>query len=241
MTLAAAAVVETISTLITIGTEDASTTAGLLGTAASLALEFILRLFLSGILSIVVSEATLGSRIGPADAVRRVAPRLGGLFVLTVAVTLAVLLGLVALLVGAVVVGVYLSLATPAYVLEGGGVGHALRRSVAIVRGSWWRTFGILLLAALVSLMLSAVFAIATAIVLAAAPGVFGDVLDGDLTTAGHIVEGFGNLAATTVSTPIIAGAVVLLYVDLRIRREGLDVTLAEAARQRAGQAGPRG
>ncbi|MCM3887641.1 hypothetical protein, partial [Frankia sp. R82] len=241
VTLASAAVVETVATLIAIGTQDSSGVAQALGTVASLALELVLSLFLSGVLSVVVSEATLGSRIGPTDAVRRIAPRLPGLFALTVAVFVAVALGLVALLVGAIVVWVYLSLATPVYVLEGAGVRHALRRSVAIVRGSWWRTFGILLLAMLVALMLNAVFAIATGIVLASAPGVFGEFLDGDLTTVGHIVQGIGNLVATTVSAPIMAGAVVLLYVDLRIRREGLDVTLAEAARQRAAGAGPRG
>jgi len=111
---------------------------------------------------------------------------------------------------------------------------------VAIVRGSWWRTFGILLLATVVALLLSAVFALITGVVLASAPGVFGDFLDGDLTTTGHIVEGLGNLLATTVSAPIMSGAVVLLYVDLRIRREGLDVTLAEAARARAAAGTPR-
>ncbi|MCK9878807.1 hypothetical protein MXD59_24100 [Frankia sp. Ag45/Mut15] len=241
VTVASAAVVETISTLIAIGAQDASRTTQVLATIASFALELVLSLFLSGVLSVVVSEATLGSRIGPTEAVRRIAPRLPGLAALTLAVLAAVVLGMIALLIGAIVVAVYLSLATPAYILEGGGVRHALRRSVAIVRGSWWRAFGILLLAMLVSLMLSAVFALVTGIVLVSAPGVFGEFYDGDLTIAGHIVEGIGNLVATTVSTPIFAGAAVLLYVDLRIRREGLDVTLAEAARQRAAGAGPRG
>jgi hypothetical protein len=241
VTLASAAVAETASTMIAIGTENASTATAALGTVATLALDLVLGLFLSGVLSVVVSEATLGGRIGPTEAVRRVAPRLAGLFGLTAVVVLAVALGLLALLVGAVVVWVYLSLATPAYVLEGGGVRQALRRSVVIVRGSWWRTFGILLLAMVVALMLSAVFAVLTGIVLASAPGLFGDFLAGNLTTSGHIVQGVGNLLATTVSAPIMSGAIVLLYVDLRIRREGLDVTLAEAARARGAGAGMPG
>ncbi|EIV93934.1 hypothetical protein [Frankia sp. QA3] len=241
VTLASAAVVETISTVVAISTENASTGVRALGTLVPLALDLILGLFLSGVLSVVVSEATLGSRIGPIEAVRRVAPRLGGLFALTVIVTAAVALGLVALLVGAVVVGVYLGLATPAYILEGGGVRHALRRSVAIVRGSWWRTLGILVLAMLVALMLSAVLAVVTAVILGSSSEVFGDFLDGDLTVTGHIVQGIGNLLATTISTPIVSGTVVLLYIDLRIRREGLDVTLAEAARARAAGVGTPG
>ena len=34
------------------------------------------------------------------------------------------------------------------------------------------------------------------------------------------------SVLATTVSTPIRAGVDALLYVDLRIRREGLDIAL---------------
>ncbi len=241
ITLASAAVVETASTVITISTDNASTAAGVVGTVATFLLDLVLGLFLAGVLSVVVSEATLGSRIGPTDAVRRLAPRLAGLVGLTAVVALAIALGTLALLIGAVVIGVYLSLATPVYVLEGGSLRQALRRSMTIVRGSWWRTFGILLLASLVALLLSAVFAIATGLVVAAAPGVFGDFLNGDLTTSGHIVEGLGNLLATTVSAPIMSGAVVLIYVDLRIRREGLDVTLSEAARARSAGAGTPG
>ncbi len=240
VTVASATVVETISTVVAITTENASTAVSALGIIASFALDLILGLFLSGVLSVVVSEATLGSRIGPTEAVRRVAPRLGGLFALTVIVTVAVALGLVALLVGAVVVGVYLGLATPAYVLEGGGVRQALRRSVAIVRGSWWRSLGILLLSTLVAFMLSAILTAVTVVILESSD-VFGDFLNGDLTVAGHIVQGIGELLATTISTPIVSGTVVLLYIDLRIRREGLDVTLAEAARARAAGMGTPG
>ncbi|CAJ59962.1 MULTISPECIES: hypothetical protein [Frankia] len=240
VTVASAAVVETISTVVAITTENASTAVSALGILATFALDLVLGLFLSGVLSVVVSEATLGSRIGPTEAVKRVAPRLGGLFALTVVVTAAVALGLVALLVGAVVVGIYLGLATPAYILEGGGVRHALRRSVTIVRGSWWRCLGILVLSTLVAFMLSAVLTIITAVILGSSD-VFGDFLGGDLTITGHIVQGIGQLLATTISTPIVSGTVVLLYIDLRIRREGLDVTLAQAARARGAGVGMPG
>ncbi|ETA04170.1 hypothetical protein ThrDRAFT_00356 [Frankia casuarinae] len=241
VTVAAAAVVETVSTTVAISGEDASPGARAAITVAMLGLDLILGLFLSGVLSVVVSEAILGSRITTIDAVRRVAPRLPGLLGLTVIVALSVVLGLIALLVGAIVVGVYLALATPAYVLEGGTVRDALRRSIAIVRGSWWRTFGILLLAMLVAGFLGAIFAIAASIVMASSESVFGDPIRGDLTVTGYIVQAIGSLLATAISTPIVSGAVVLLYVDLRIRREGLDVTLAEAARARTAGLRPSG
>nr|MDT0664669.1 hypothetical protein [Micromonospora sp. DSM 115978] len=144
ITLATTAVVETISTIVTIVAEESSTGVALLLTAVSLLLNVLLGVFLSGVLSVVVSEATLGTKVSVGDAARRIAPRLPGLLGLSVVVVLLTVLGLVAFLVGAVYVGVVLTLATPAYVLEGGTVRAALRRSRVLVEGAWWRTFGIL-------------------------------------------------------------------------------------------------
>jgi hypothetical protein len=44
------------------------------------------------------------------------------------------------------------------------------------------------------------------------------------------IVGAIGSILAATVTRPISAGVNVLLYVDLRMRREGLDLTLRDAA-----------
>jgi hypothetical protein len=236
ITLAAGAVVETVGTVATILAQDASSAAATVVTLATFGLNAMLGIFLSGVLSVVVSEATLGSRIGVTDATRRVAPRLPGLLGLTIVVVLLIALGLLALIVGSVVVAVFLSLATPVYILEGGTVGQALRRSRALVRGAWWRTFGLLLLASVVAGILMMVFIIPTDVILTTSEGAFGDPVAGDLTVAGHVVEAIGRLLATTIATPVASGAVVLLYVDRRIRKEGLDVTLAEAARQRAAE-----
>ncbi|OHV27613.1 hypothetical protein BBK14_19955 [Parafrankia soli] len=234
LTLGATAVVETISTVAAIAAEEMSNTAATVLTLLLFGLNAALGIFLSGVLAVVVSEATLGGRITAGDAVRRVTPRLGGLLMLTLAVTLLSALGLVALIVGAVVVAVYLSLATPAYVLEAQSTGDALRRSWRLVKGSWWRTLGVLLLSAAVGGVLMLIFAIPTSVILMSSEQTFGSLVEGDLTMAGHIVNAIGSLLATTVATPVISGAVVLLYIDRRIRREGLDVTLTEAARQRA-------
>ncbi|MEX5633614.1 MULTISPECIES: glycerophosphoryl diester phosphodiesterase membrane domain-containing protein [Parafrankia] len=234
LTVGVSAVVETISTVTAIVGEDSSN-----ATVAALdllvfGLNAMLGIFLSGVLAVVVSEAALGSRISAGAAVRRVTPRLGGLLVLTLVVTLLSVLGLLALIVGAVAVAIYLCLASPAYVLEGQTIRAALRRSRVLVRGSWWRTFGVVLLSSLVGGVLVFVFTMVTLIVLATSEATFGDAFEGDLTVAGYIVTGIGNLIATTVATPVLSGAIVLLYIDQRIRREGLDVTLAETARQRA-------
>jgi hypothetical protein len=228
------AVVETIRVVVAMGTDDTST-----GMAAFLqlvvnVLYLLLSVILSGVLSIAVSEAVLGQRISAGDAARRIVPRLPGLVGLSIAVTALILIGLLALLVGAIYVFVVLALATPAYVLEGGTVGDALRRSRYLVRGAWWRTFGILLLSAAVTFLLELIILIPKLVVIGSSRETFGDPTTGSYTTAGHIVDALGNLIATSIGVPVLVGAIVLIYVDRRIRREGFDVTLAEAARQRA-------
>ncbi len=234
ITLAGAAVVETISVVLAIAADEASATTAILLELVSIFLSGLFAIFLSGVLSIVVSEATLGQKISAGEAVRRIAPRLPGLLGLSSLVLLLTILGLAALLVGAIYVTVVLALATPAYVLEGGTYRHAMRRSIDLVRGAWWRTFGILLLSSLVAGLLMIIFSIPALIGFGISPKTFGDVAAGDLTTAGHVLNALGGLLATTFSAPVLTGAIVLTYVDRRIRREGLDVTLAEAARQRA-------
>lgn len=156
-------------------------------------------------------------------------------------VTLLTALGLLALVIGAIYVGVLLSLATPAYVLEGGGIRAAMRRSRELVRGSWWRVLWVLLLAAVVTSIVSGVilFVPLTLVGASAGPG-FVDT-GGDLSTGTLVVVTLASIVAGTIVQPVQAGVTALLYVDRRMRKEGLDVALARAAGERAGAARPPG
>ena len=46
----------------------------------------------------------------------------------------------------------------------------------------------------------------------------------------GVLISAVGSIVAGAVARPISAGVAVLLYVDLRMRREGLDLVLQTAA-----------
>jgi hypothetical protein len=46
------------------------------------------------------------------------------------------------------------------------------------------------------------------------------------------VITNVGSVLASTVTAPFTAALTALLYIDLRIRREGLDVALARAATQ---------
>jgi hypothetical protein len=146
---------------------------------------------------------------------------------------LAVLGGL-----GAAVVALWLmirfSLASPALMLEKQGIGKSMSRSVKLVRGSWWRVFGIQLLAMIIANIVSALVVVPFTLLAAAlgGGGVAGFLNSGgsDLGWTFLIVSGIGSVIGSMVTFPISAGVTVLLYIDQRIRREALDLDLARAA-----------
>ncbi|MFJ8919373.1 hypothetical protein ACIREK_07860 [Streptomyces sp. NPDC102415] len=129
-------------------------------------------------------------------------------------------------------------LAPAAVVFEGRGPVAALRRSAELVRGDWWRIFGITLLAALIAGAAAYVIQIPFS-VLGLFPGMIGTAsLDEDPSPTAVIVAMSGYLVATllgqivsqivsTTFPQLVAG---LLYVDRRIRTENLGPALAEAA-----------
>lgn len=119
-----------------------------------------------------------------------------------------------------------LSLATPAAALESTSAGFispvtALQRSWRLVRGAWWRTLGLLVLAAIIAGALSQVVAIPASIVVSALPLSAGVAL-----VTSVIVAGIGQ----AVSQPVSGLVLALVYVDRRIRTEQLDLALARAA-----------
>ena len=111
----------------------------------------IARLFLTGVLIVMVSRAVLGQPVTVRGAWTAFRPSLWRLALLSLAAIGLLLLGCLALCVGAVYVWVILALAPAALVLERAGVGQAISQSRTLVHGSWWRIFGILLLAFLVT------------------------------------------------------------------------------------------
>jgi hypothetical protein len=125
----------------------------------------------------------------------------------------------------------------PAVVLERLSPWQAIRRSWQLSHGSFWRLFGILALTGIVVLVATYVLTIPFAILGGVAGGggslgMFGGVATTSATTL--IISAVGSILAATVTRPISAGVNVLLYVDLRMRREGLDLALRNAAENHA-------
>lgn len=214
-------------------------------------------LFTTALLTMVISRSVLGRPVSLSEAWQEARPRLPQLLGLTLllplmsagimavalvpglligggaGVALAVLGGLVA---GPVILWlmVRFALASPALMLERQGVIQSLRRSAKLVQGAWWRTFGIIALTLLLTLLVSMIIAVPFSVIALAVDGTgFGDLFSGTTPEFGWaflIITGIGSVIASSITYPISAGVTVLLYIDQRIRREALDIELARAA-----------
>jgi hypothetical protein len=221
----------------------------------TIGLGFVIENVLAGLLTAVIGRGVLGQKvsIGEAWALGRIGPVLGAACLLVlvglglpVAVGIVVVvlvlahayavaailgfLGFVAVVVFEAIVQVRLSLTIPAVVLERVGPWAGIQRSWRLSRGSSWRLFGILLLTGLLvgicTLILQIPFDIVT--------GIINSHTSGSTVTAIYVlalvVGAIGSIVAGAVVRPFSAGVIVLLYLDMRMRREGFDLTLRNAA-----------
>ncbi|MGI5323258.1 hypothetical protein [Actinomadura nitritigenes] len=217
-------------------------------------------LVLSGLLAPILGRELVGLPIAPRQAWRDARPRLGRLagtaavvllvplaamvapiipFILLVASNAHPALGALAAVVGfpvgiALMVWSYilLVLAVPAVVLERATVGGALRRARALSKGRWFRTCGTLLLAILITVFMG-FFALRIPFLVIQLI-FFGLGSDGGSTVGALAVDTAGRIISWAVVLPFDAGVIALLYMDRRMRREGLDLDLRTRGRSAA-------
>ena len=197
---------------------------------ATLVISLLTQTFLSGFLTVVMGKAVLGRPVSFGDAMKELKTRFLPLLGLTVVFTLAVVAGAILCLIPAVPVYIFFSLAGPALILERSTVGQAFGRSRTLVSGSFWRVLGILLLALVISIVITIVVGIPFNL----GSGAFDSVINpGDvsgLSIGALLLQSVGTIIAQTIVTPFVALVTVLVYIDQRMRKEGMDIELARAA-----------
>lgn len=108
-----------------------------------------------------------------------------------------------------------------------GGFGAA-RRSRALVRGTWWRVLGILVV---IGLMVSILSGVASLILGGIVGGLFGLAGSGPDAAIGSIVANqIASAVVASFATPLSLIATTILYYDLRVRKEGFDLQLRTQA-----------
>ena len=114
----------------------------------------------------------------------------------------------------AVYLAVRWSLVVAAMMAEDVGPIRGLGRSWSLVSSSWWRTLGILLIVGILQSIISYALLILFTL--------FADIFStGDFRAA---LVSVGSTLLSALVSPITTIAVVLLYFDLRVRKEGLDL-----------------
>ncbi|QES54939.1 hypothetical protein DEJ51_12540 [Streptomyces venezuelae] len=216
-------------------------------------IQFLGTILVTAMLTMVFSRAVLGQQSSVSGAWRESRPQLLRLMGLTVLMALgAVLLGAVLIVPGILAesvglaflglalwvpllfwLGIKFVLASPALMLEKSTVLKAFARSSKLVKNTWWRIFGISALTTIIAFFVSAMIVAPFQIIsLLAFSGGLDAMEDGSGMSNWGVLIGpaIGLIIAQTIVMPFQSGVTVLLYVDQRIRREGLDLELARAA-----------
>lgn len=120
-----------------------------------------------------------------------------------------------------IVPGIWLYLAwafaVPALLVEGLRGRKALGRSFHLVKGRWWRTFGVIVVGFILASVVSAIV-----------QGVFllGILFESDNDLLVVVLNAIATTLAFVLVTPFQAALVTVVYFDLRIRKEGFDLEL---------------
>ena len=158
------------------------------------------------------AQATIGDPVDVGASYRWGLRRFGSVLLVTVIVGLVVVAGLLLLIIPGLIFLVFLSVSVPALVIEDRRGREALRRSWNLVSGHFWHAVGVILVAAIIA-------SIVTSLISA---------IGGD----NWFVRWIFSAIAQIITAPFTALIGVLLYLDLRARKEALtaDILRGELA-----------
>jgi hypothetical protein len=218
-------------------------------------------LLLTGVMAAIIGDRVVGKRVTLKDARARLRPvawpllRVVALVTLIVAGTVALALGpglaasaggadsggpaligigFLLLIVPVLYAWTTLSLAPAAVVLERHGARAALRRSRKLVHGAWWRVFWVSLLAWVIAYLVTVILSLPFLIFGGGLSSVFSGRSD-NLSFINLLMSALGGFVGGTLARPFHGGVSALLYIDRRMRAEGLDMALHQASTEATG------
>lgn len=181
----------------------------LAGAALTGVLGLLIQQILIGAVAWAVASILIGREPDVAECYRFGYRRLWSILLVGLLFALAVFGGLILLIVPGIIIAVRLSVSIPALVVEGKRGTEALGRSWNLVRGYSWPVFGAFVVVAFLTGIVSA-----------------------GLTAIGDdnwFAVGLLQAIASSITTPFTGLVVGLIYFDLRVRKEQLDVARLES------------
>jgi hypothetical protein len=196
---------------------------------------WVLSVFVAGVayilviatMAIAASERWFDRPMTVSEAYRRTFSRIGPLvgLVLVYGLTIVILMVTIIGIPLAIYLAVSWLLSIQILLVEGSGLRNVLARSRRLVAGHWWRVIGIVVLLAIIQGVISAFFSLPATIF--GFGSLFSDPTGGDVSPLVVALDAIGGTAGQIVVGPIAYCAYILLYYDLRVRKEGLDIELA--------------
>lgn len=171
-----------------------------------------------GALARSISDAYLGKELTVEQTFRAVLPKLMTLIGASLLVGLVVGVGFMLLVVPGVIFGLWFFVTTPSIVVENQGVTAGMSRSKALASGNLGKVFAVGLLAVLITWIIT--------IPIGYLGSALSALLFSENSLLGLFVGQFAGLIGQVLATPIASAAAVLLYYDLRIRKEGFDLQM---------------
>ncbi len=148
---------------------------------------------------------------------------------------LLVVAGMLLLIIPAIIFAFWVAFTSEVVVLEAKSGSGAISRSRELAGGQWLRIFVVGLLTALLVLIAQTIITIPVELI-----GPLGNELASQAGGFPGFVYGFAGGIAQCIATPIQIIAFVLLYYDVRVRKEGFDLEmLAANLGEPAGPASP--
>jgi hypothetical protein len=157
-------------------------------------------------------DVYLGHPVIVGPTFRFAVSRIHSILWISILSVLAVLLGFVLLIVPGVIVFVRLFFGSTVFVIEGRKGSKALGRSWGLAKGHFWKVLGTVVLATIMAGVVQAILAIP------------GEAAFAAIGPAGWPLYAIGLSLAAILTAPFTTLIAVLLYFDLRIRKEAFDL-----------------
>jgi hypothetical protein len=179
---------------------------GLVTALAGLLMFFVL----TGAITRAVAAEVVGEDPGVEQSYRFGFHRLGSVLLVSVLVGLATIGGLILFIIPGIYIGIRLAVSIEALVVEGRRGTQAMGRSWELVGGRWWHAFGTLLVAGLLT-------------------GLVNALITAPFSGTSWLVQAVVAAVATVITLPYGVLVGVLLYLDLRARKETLTLETLRA------------
>jgi hypothetical protein len=199
-------------------TDPSASTGGILPLLLVGLIGVVAQLLATGAVFKLLLDAYLGRKPDWRESFAFARAKIGSLVWLAIMSAVVVAGGFLLLIIPGIWAVVSISVAVPVLMMEGSTGLSALKRSSSLVRGRWWATFA--------RLVVALILLVAASLVIGAVAGALSGGLNVSNVTLFLAVSAILSVISTILTTPFVSAVATVIYIDLRVRNEALDLEL---------------